>query len=373
MKVVAAILAAGRGERFGGDKTQVILGGKPVWRWSFDAFATHPEVDAVGIVGSDANLSELQSETRAAFAIRGGEDRRASSLIALEACPRETDIVLIHDAARPFVSHKLIGDVISGVKRSGAAAPGLPISDTIKHVADGRVSTVDRSGLFAVQTPQGARFDELFNAHRATSSSVTDDLGLLEAVGIVPEIVPGDPANIKITSPEDIERWEASRGLAEVRTGIGYDVHAFSTDTSRPLMLGGVRFEGNGLDGHSDADALLHAAVDALLGAAALGDIGQHFPNDDPNWKDAPSMEFLRYAGNLLKEEGWRVQNLDVTVIAEHPKLSTHAESIRRNIASTLGIEMGRVSVKATTNERLGFLGRGEGIAAFAIATISKN
>ena len=137
-------------------------------------------------------------------------------------------------------------------------------------------------------------------------------------------------------------------------------------------MLGGVRFEGIGLEGHSDADALLHAAVDALLGAASLGDIGQHFPNDDPKWKDAPSTEFLRYAGNLLKEDGWNVENLDLTVIAEHPKLSTHAESIRRNIASALGIEMERVSVKATTNERLGFIGRGEGIAAFAIATISK-
>ena len=373
MKVVAAILAAGRGERFGGDKTLVLLGNRPIWRWSFDAFASHPEIDAVGLVGSKANLSFLSSEKGALFAIEGGATRRESSLKALEACPLDTEIVLLHDAARPFVSRRIISDVIAGVRRSRAAAPGILISDTVKQLSGGSLRTIDRSNLFTVQTPQGARREDLKDAHQKATSEVTDDLGLLEAIGIVPEIIPGDPENIKITTPEDIARWGASRGISEVRTGIGYDVHAFSSDPHRPLMLGGVRFEGvKGLEGHSDADALLHAAVDALLGAAALGDIGCHFPDTDPKWKNAPSIDFLRYAGHLLKEGGWSVQNLDVTVIAEHPKLSSHADSIRRNIASALDIELGRVSVKATTNERLGFIGRGEGIAAFATATISK-
>ena len=374
MKVVAAILAAGRGERFGGDKTQVLLGGKPIWRWSYDVLSSHPEIDAVGLVGSAENLPIFTGENKALFTIEGGSTRRESSRKALEACPLDTEILLLHDAARPFVTQRLISDVIAGVKRSRAAAPGLPISDTVKKLSHGHLTTIDRSNLFTVQTPQGARREDLIRAHREAAVEVTDDLGLLEAVGIVPEIVPGDAANIKITTPEDVLRWESSRRISEVRTGIGYDVHSFSPDPARTLMLGGVRFDGErGLEGHSDADALLHAAVDALFGAAALGDIGRHFPDTDPKWRNAPSINFLRFAGQLLKEEGWSVQNLDVTVIAEHPKLASHADSIRRNIASALEIELGRVSIKATTNERLGFIGRGEGIAAFATATISKN
>lgn len=373
MKVVAAILAAGRGERFGSDKTQISLGGRPVWRWSFDAFRNHPDVAAVGLVGSADNLPALGQAKDALFVIEGGSNRRESSQRAVDAVSDEFDAVLLHDAARPFLSPKMITDVIAAIGRSGAAAPGIPITDTVKRKESGRLATIDRQGLVTVQTPQGARLDLLRRAHAEVRSDVTDDLGLLEAIGVVPEIVPGDPDNIKITTPEDVERWMASQRVNEVRTGMGYDVHPFSEEESRPLMLGGVRFaDGRGLEGHSDADVLLHAVVDALLGAAGLGDIGQHFPNSDSRWKDAPSTHFLRHAGQLLKELGWRIQNLDMTVVAEHPKVMSHAEDIRRHIACALGLEPSRINVKATTNERLGFIGRGEGIAAMATATIVK-
>lgn len=373
MKVVAAILAAGRGERFGSDKTQISLGGRPVWRWSFDAFRNHPDVAAVGLVGSADNLPALGQAKDALFVIEGGSNRRESSQRAVDAVSDEFDAVLLHDAARPFLSPKMITDVIAAIGRSGAAAPGIPITDTVKRKESGRLATIDRQGLVTVQTPQGARLDLLRRAHAEVRGDVTDDLGLLEAIGVVPEIVPGDPDNIKITTPEDVERWIASQRVNEVRTGMGYDVHPFSEDESRPLMLGGVCFaDGRGLEGHSDADVLLHAVVDALLGAAGLGDIGQHFPNSDSRWKDAPSTHFLRHAGQLLKELGWRIQNLDMTVVAEHPKVMSHAEDIRRHIAYALGLEPSRINVKATTNERLGFIGRGEGIAAMATATIVK-
>ncbi|HRK21090.1 MAG TPA: 2-C-methyl-D-erythritol 2,4-cyclodiphosphate synthase [Fimbriimonadaceae bacterium] len=371
---MAAILAAGRGERFGADKTQVLLGDRPVWRWSYDAYRSHPSVDSVALIGSPENLEGLKKAAPdALFHCAGGRDRRESSRIAVEMTPPEFDVVLLHDAARPFVSPKMITDVIEAIARSGAAAPGIPITDTVKRKLPKGLETVDRSALFTVQTPQGARRELLLQAHREAAHEVTDDLGLLEAIGIVPEIVPGEPENIKITTPEDVARWKANQRLGEVRTGMGYDVHPFSGDPLRPMFLGGIEFPGViGLEGHSDADVLLHAAVDALLGAAGMGDIGQHFPNDDPRWRNAPSTHFLRHAATLLKDAGWRIQNLDMTVIAEHPKVMSHAETIRRHVAHTLEVEPSRVNLKATTNERLGFIGRGEGIAALATATIAK-
>lgn len=371
MKVVAAILAAGKGDRFGGDKTQVELHGRPLWHWPFETFWNHPEVDGVGLVGNAGNLSALQGESRALFVLEGGDNRVESSRRAVHATPEDCEIVLIHDAARPFVSERVITDVIAAVRRSQAAAPGLPVTDTIKRRRDGVLETVDRAALYAVQTPQGATRELFVRAHAGASASATDDLQLLEAIGVSPEIVPGDPRNAKVTVPEDLARLAG--GPTEMRTGMGYDVHAFSDDPVRPLMLGGVRFEGErGLEGHSDADVLLHAVVDALLGAAGKGDIGQHFPNQDLRWKDCPSTHFLAHAGQLLKEERWFIQNVDITVVAEQPKLMTRANEICRNIASALEIGHGRINLKATTNERLGFIGRGEGIAAMAIATLSR-
>jgi 2-C-methyl-D-erythritol 4-phosphate cytidylyltransferase / 2-C-methyl-D-erythritol 2,4-cyclodiphosphate synthase len=373
MKVVAAILAAGRGERFGRDKTQILLRGQPLWRWSFQAFARHPEVHAVGLVGSSENLHALRQEPGALFAVQGGNSRTESSRAALAAAPDACEILLLHDAARPFVSPRVISDVIAAARRAGAAAPGIPLVDTVKRKEGGRLETLDRAGLYRMQTPQAARLDVWRDAFAKARGDATDDLALVEDAGVVPEVVPGEEDNFKVTLPEDLERARRTLGGAEVRTGIGYDVHAFSRDPGRKLVLGGADFEGEpGLEGHSDADAVLHAAVDALLGAGGLGDIGVHFPNTDPRWKDEPSGTFLAHAAQLLKEAGWTVQNLDITVLAERPKVQHRSAEMRANLARRLQIAEERINLKATTNERLGFIGREEGIAALAIATISR-
>ncbi|AIE86738.1 bifunctional 2-C-methyl-D-erythritol 4-phosphate cytidylyltransferase/2-C-methyl-D-erythritol 2,4-cyclodiphosphate synthase [Fimbriimonas ginsengisoli] len=367
MRIVAAILAAGKGERFGGDKTSLLLGGKPVWRWSYETYLSHPEVDRVMVVTAPERLSSLGDGV---WAVPGGSTRQESSRAALEAA-KDADVLLVHDAARPFTKPSVISAVIEGIREAGAAAAGLPATDTIKQVRAGSVTTLDRNELFAMQTPQGATVEILTRAHNSGTVTQTDEMSLVEAIGVNPRIVPGDPNNFKITTPEDIVR---ARGMlaTETRTGSGYDVHSFSTDPNRTLWLGGVAFPDHpALDGHSDADALLHAITDALLGAAALGDIGQHFPNTDPRWRGEPSITFLRHAGSLLQSGGWRIVNIDATCIAESPKIMKRAEEIRATIAAALGIEPDRVSVKATTNERMGFIGRGEGIAAFATASIA--
>lgn len=369
MKIVAAVLAAGRGTRFGGDKTSVLLGERPVWRWSFDMFRAHPAVDDVMVVTAPERLSEF----RDIWAVEGGATRQESSRHAMEAAVKAgADILLVHDAARPFVTSRLISEVIDSVKQFGAAAAGLPVTDTIKQVIDGKVVTVPRETLFAMQTPQGATTELLQRAHEAATADLTDEMALVEALGIHPKIVPGEHNNFKITTPDDLVRAMSHIGH-ETRTGLGYDIHPFSDDSSRTLWLGGISFPGHpALDGHSDADVLLHAATDALLGAAALGDIGQHFPNSDPRWRGEPSMTFLRHASTLLAELGWKIVNLDMTLIAEIPKVMPHAERIRSVVAEALRVTLDRVSIKATTNERLGAVGRTEGIAAFATATISR-
>jgi 2-C-methyl-D-erythritol 4-phosphate cytidylyltransferase / 2-C-methyl-D-erythritol 2,4-cyclodiphosphate synthase len=247
------------------------------------------------------------------------------------------------------------------------------LADTVKRKEGGRLETLDRAGLYRMQTPQAARLDVWRDAFAKARGDATDDLALVEDAGVVPEVVPGEEDNFKVTLPEDLERARRTLGGAEVRTGIGYDVHAFSRDPGRKLVLGGADFEGEpGLEGHSDADAVLHAAVDALLGAGGLGDIGVHFPNTDPRWKDEPSGTFLAHAAQLLKEAGWTVQNLDITVLAERPKVQHRSAEMRANLARRLQIAEERINLKATTNERLGFIGREEGIAALAIATISR-
>lgn len=365
MAVVAAILCAGRGIRFGGDKLAISIGGKPVWRRSYDAYATHPLIDRVILVGREDSFGELSAVGET---ILGGASRQASALAALQAAG-DAEYLILHDGARPFVSEELITRVVEAVKHDGAAAAALPVTDTIKEVREGVVSTLDRSRLWAMQTPQAARVDLLHRAHAAAVSDATDDMALLEAIGVSPTLVPGDPQNIKITTPADVARLNG----AETRTGMGYDVHSFSTDPSRVLMLGGVPFPGHAaLDGHSDADALLHAATDALLGAASLGDIGVHFPPTDERWRGEPSLTFIRHAALLLKQAGWAVVNLDMTVVAESPKVMKRAEEIRAVVGEALGVDSERVSLKATTNERMGFVGRGEGIAALAVATIRR-
>jgi 2-C-methyl-D-erythritol 4-phosphate cytidylyltransferase/2-C-methyl-D-erythritol 2,4-cyclodiphosphate synthase len=372
MRVVAAVLAAGKGVRFGSDKTQAMLARRPVWRWSFDLLSAHPQIDEVLVVANDANRDQFFGVDPSRVLL-GGETRQASSRAATLAAQDRGDVILLHDAARPFLTEKVVDDVLRAVENHGAAAAAMPVADTIKQLHDGLVTTLDRDELRAMQTPQAARIPWLTEAHAHAKKEFTDEMALLESVGITPAIVEGDPLNFKITAPEDLTRARILLGSPETRTGFGYDVHAFSEEAGRELMLGGVAFPGHApLEGHSDADVVLHAATDALLGAASLGDIGQHFPNTDPTWRGAPSRVFLAHAAELLRENGWRVLNLDLTVLAESPKIMPSAREIRTRIAETLGIDVGRVSIKATTNEGLGSIGRGEGIAAFATATISE-
>lgn len=373
MKVCAIILAAGRGERFGSDKTQALVGGKPVWRRSFEAFLGHPKVAAVGIVGSSGNLDALrEGAPDALFLCEGGANRQESSHIGVAQVPHAFDIVLIHDAARPFIGAEAITRVIEAVERVGAAATAIPAVDTLRQRTASAFELVDRTATVAMQTPQGALRELLLTAHRTAAEVYTDEMELIAALGHPFEIVYGDPRAFKITNPDDLDRARGMLEGVETRTGLGYDIHSFSDDPSRKLWLGGLQFEGPALDGHSDADVILHAVVDALLGSVALGDIGQHFPNSDPRWKGEPSSTFLRHAAGLLKAEGWEVVNIDISVLAEHPKVMPRAAEMRGAIAAEIGIEPSRVSLKATTNERLGAIGRGEGIAAFAIATVRR-
>ena len=281
----------------------------------------------------------------------------------------DADLLVLHDGARPFVSAGLIERVVEAARTDGAAAAGIPVTDTIKDVGPEGTRTLDRSRLWAMQTPQAARIPLLREAHARATSDATDDMALLEAIGVSPTLVLGDPQNVKITTPNDLDRLVP----AETRTGMGYDVHSFSDDPSRTLMLGGVAFPDHlALEGHSDADALLHAATDALLGAAAMGDIGVHFPPSDERWRGMASLHFLGHAAALLREAGWALVNLDMTVIAESPKVMKRSLDVRETVAAALGVEIDRVSLKATTNEKMGFVGRGEGIAALAIATIRR-
>jgi len=374
MSVVAAILAAGRGARFGADKTQILLRGKPLWRHSFDTFLGHPDVDGVGIVCAPDSVERYRAEApQACFVVAGGEVRQDSSRKALEHASGY-DVLMIHDAARPFISHRVISDVLDAVHRTGAAAPGIRITDTIRQKSDSKLVVLDRDRLIAMQTPQAARVELFREAFAAAKAPYTDDVELLQNAGIATEIVSGEQRNLKITTPEDLAQAIGILGIPERRTGFGYDVHPFSKNASRKLYLGGVEFEdAPGLEGHSDADVLLHAVVDALLGAAGLGDIGMHFPNTDPSYRNRESTYFLEQARILLESSSWRVLNVDATVVAEFPKLSAKAEMIKDKISATLGIGRERVSVKATTNEGLGSIGRGEGIAAFAVATISES
>ncbi len=372
MRVFAAILAAGKGSRFGADKTQITLGGKALWQWSYDVFASHPRVSGIGLLGSDDNLEALQT-VESVFTTKGKASRQETSALACSSVPSGFDAILIHDAARPFVTHALIDAVIDAIARTGAAAPAIQINDTLRRKTEQGLEFVARAGVVAMQTPQGAWTDVMLKAHQMATGSATDEIGLVEQLGHPYELVPGDPANVKITQPGDLQ---LARGIiqgVETRTGLGYDIHPFSRDASRPLMLGGVLFEDEiGLQGHSDADVLIHAVVDALFGAAALGDIGEHFPNSDPRWRNEPSITFLRYAASRLAENGWTVVNVDATLIAEKPKVMPRALAMRTTMAKAIGIDIGRVGVKATTNEKLGSLGRSEGIAAHAIATIRK-
>jgi 2-C-methyl-D-erythritol 4-phosphate cytidylyltransferase/2-C-methyl-D-erythritol 2,4-cyclodiphosphate synthase len=308
----------------------------------------------------------------------GGATRQASVRAGLEALSsRSPDIVLVHDAARPFASADLIGRAVAAAEKTGAAIPVLPVTDTVKRLGpDGTIEkTIDRGPLRLVQTPQAFAFDALLDAHRRAAAKgrddFTDDAALAEWAGMTVSVFAGEPGNIKLTTPEDFVRAEATQSvmLGDVRTGSGLDVHAFGPGDH--VTLGGVRIaHTQALTGHSDADVALHALTDAVLGALADGDIGAHFPPSDPQWRGASSDRFLAFAVERVRARKGRIAHLDLTIVCEAPRIGAHRDAMRANIARVAGISVERVGVKATTSERLGFTGRGEGIAAYATATI---
>ena len=383
LQVAAIVLAAGRGLRVGGDlpKQYRQIAGEPVIRASLAAFDRHTEIARVQPVIQEEDAGLFQAATaglKLLAPVQGGATRQASVRAGLEAMAASPpDLVLVHDAARPFVSPALISRAIAAAADSGAAIPAVAVTDTVKRVdADGRVcETLDRAVLRTVQTPQAFRYAALLDAHRRAASSgsddFTDDAALAEWAGLPVTVFAGEAENMKLTSAEDFVRAEAAQlnALGDVRTGNGFDVHAFAEGDH--VWLAGIRIpHTHGLLGHSDADAPLHALVDAILGALADGDIGQHFPPSDPQWRGAPSDVFLKFAAERVRARGGRIAHLDLTIVCEQPKVGPHRDAMRARIAEIAGIAAERVGVKATTSERLGFTGRSEGIVAMATATV---
>jgi 2-C-methyl-D-erythritol 4-phosphate cytidylyltransferase/2-C-methyl-D-erythritol 2,4-cyclodiphosphate synthase len=380
--VAAVVVAGGRGLRAGGDvpKQYRTLGNVPVLHQSLAIFAGHAEIRWVQPV-IHRNDGALYAEAAKGLHILppafGGATRQASVRAGLEAlAARAPAIVLVHDAARPFASSALVSRAIAAAAR-GAAIPGVAVTDTIKEVDDTAsvVRTLERARLRGIQTPQAFGFDALLAAHRKAAAAgredFTDDAALAEWAGMTVGVFEGEAGNIKLTTAEDFSRAQAREmaALGDVRTGNGYDVHAFADGDH--VWLGGVKIaHERGVTGHSDADVGLHALVDAILGALADGDIGFHFPPSDPQWKGASSDRFLKFAVERVAKRGGRVVHLDLTVVCEAPKIGPHRDAMRARIAEIAGISIDRVGVKATTSEKLGFTGRREGIAAMATATV---
>ena len=374
MRVAAILVAAGSGSRFGADrpKQYADVGGKPVVRWAAECLL--PFVDALQPVGDPALLGAALAGLAHHPVVPGGVARQDSVRAGLEALVSlGPDVVLVHDAARPYVPADTVPALLAALTRVPGAIPAVPVADTLKRTLRGFIeTTVPRDGLFRAQTPQAFRFATLLELHRrhAALPGVTDDASLLEHAGLAVALVPGSEDNIKLTFPEDLVRLE--RFLAptlQPRVGTGFDVHALIA--GRPLVLCGVVIPHTlGLAGHSDADVGIHALCDAIYGALAEGDIGRHFPPSEATWKDADSARFLVHAAGRIAARGGRLANADITLICEQPKITPHAAAMQARLTELLGVEPGRISVKATTTERLGFPGRGEGIAAQAVATV---
>jgi 2-C-methyl-D-erythritol 4-phosphate cytidylyltransferase/2-C-methyl-D-erythritol 2,4-cyclodiphosphate synthase len=378
--VAAIVVAAGRGSRAGPGlpKQFRALGGEPVLRTALKLLAGHPEVARVQPV--------IHPDDRAAYRaaaegldllppVVGGATRQASVLAGLDAlAPRAPGIVLVHDAARPFATPALVSRAIAAGRQHDAAIPVLPVADTVKRVDDaGRVeATLDRGRLRLVQTPQAFGFAALLEAHRKAVAQgrhdFTDDAALAEWAGMSVATFAGEPGNTKLTTADDLARAQMQR-LNDIRTGMGVDVHAFGPGDR--VTLGGVVIpHDRALSGHSDADVVLHAIVDAILGALADGDIGVHFPPSDPQWRGASSDRFVAFAMERLRARNGVVGHLDISIVCEAPKIGPHRDAMRARIAALCGVTTDRVGIQATTSEKLGFIGRGEGIVAYATATI---
>ncbi|MES2713712.1 MAG: bifunctional 2-C-methyl-D-erythritol 4-phosphate cytidylyltransferase/2-C-methyl-D-erythritol 2,4-cyclodiphosphate synthase [Pseudomonadota bacterium] len=377
MRIIALLMAAGRGARFGGEtaKQFAMIGNRTVLRHAAEALLAEGGVTALLPVchpGEEAQVTALLAGLPLLPAVAGGATRQASVRAGLEALEGDPpDFVLVHDAARPIIPAGTIPGLVAALQTSPGSIPAQPVTDTLKRAETAFiVATVPREGLFRAQTPQAFRFVPLLAAHRAATAEVTDDAALLEAQGLRVALVAGSERNIKITHPEDLARVTALMTPTLIpRMGTGFDVHRLVP--GRPLVLCGVTIPHPlGLDGHSDADVGLHALCDAIYGALAEGDIGRHFPPSEAEWKDADSARFLRHAAARIAARGGMLANADVTLICERPKIAPHAEAMRTRLAELLGAPVSRISVKATTTERLGFTGRGEGIAAQAAAVV---
>jgi 2-C-methyl-D-erythritol 4-phosphate cytidylyltransferase / 2-C-methyl-D-erythritol 2,4-cyclodiphosphate synthase len=375
---VALVVASGRGARFGGDrpKQYLALAGKPLLRHCLERFARHPVIDRVRAVVHPDDAT-FYAEASAGLAlldpVPGGATRQDSVRLGLESLVGDPPrLVLIHDGARPLPGAALIDRVVDGLRAHAAVLPALPVIDTLKRGDAGRVSaTIDRTGLFRAQTPQGFEYDRILEAHRRfAGAAMTDDAALAEACGLTVALVAGDEDNVKITEPADLARAERLL-LASWRscTGLGFDVHRLAPGMG--IVLLGVHVPCPlRLLGHSDADVGLHALTDALLGTLGAGDIGSHFPPTEARWAGADSAIFLTHARELVLAAGGRIEHVDVMLICEQPRIGPYRAAMVDRVAGLLGLSAGRVSVKATTTERLGFTGRGEGIAAQAVATV---
>ena len=372
-RVAALLMAAGTGTRFGSDapKQFFFLAGKTVLRHAADRLAA--EVDLIQPVGEAASIATVLAGLAHLPPVPGGETRQQSVRLGLEAlAPHAPDVVLVHDGCRPFFPAGTIAALLAALATDEGAIPAVPVAETLKRGGpDTRIeTTVPRAGLFRAQTPQAFRFATLLELHRTAAEGATDDAAILERAGLAVALVPGSEDNIKMTYPEDARRLD--RVLAPPllpRVGTGFDVHVLQQ--GRRLILCGVEVPyDSGLAGHSDADVGIHALCDAIYGALAEGDIGRHYPPSEAMWKDMDSARFLTHAAGRIAARGGVLANADVTLICERPKITPHAGRMIARLAEIMGVETGRISVKATTTERLGFTGRMEGIAAQAVATV---
>jgi 2-C-methyl-D-erythritol 4-phosphate cytidylyltransferase / 2-C-methyl-D-erythritol 2,4-cyclodiphosphate synthase len=385
MHVTAIIAAAGSGSRLGGSvpKQFLPLGGVPVLQRAVRAFQAAPRVTDVIVVtrveAVEAVAALIGSGGKPTRVVAGGATRQASVACGVAALAEAAGYVLVHDAARPFVTPAVIERALDAAIEDGAAIVAMPATDTVKRVAVEAgaariVETIPRESIFLAQTPQAFRRDVLEAAVALGRAGVeaTDEAALAERAGHRVRIVEGDPANVKITTADDLRRARHAAGAATIRIGTGYDLHTLVE--GRPLVLGGVEVPAErGALGHSDADVLCHAATDAILGAAALGDIGRHFPDTEAAWKDASSLDLLARAAAMVGEAGYAVANVDVTVVLQRPKIAPYIDAIRARVAGALGVPAGRVSVKGKTNEGVDAVGRGEAIAAHAVALLERD